>query len=156
MKCNIDGVLVRELNRHHDDRGWLAELFRQDELPVESHPVMSYLSMTRPGVARGPHEHRQQTDLFCFAGFSAFKVYFWDNRPDSPTHGHKDVLDVPEGKCVMVRVPPGVVHGYKNVGQADGYVVNAPDRLYAGEGRREPPDEIRHEDDPNSPFRIDD
>ena len=52
-------------------------------------------------------------------------------------------------------VPKGVVHAYKNIGGCDGMVFNAPNRLYAGRGRTEPVDEIRHETDPNSPFKID-
>ena len=43
-----------------------------------------------------------------------------------------------------------------NVGDCDGLVINCPNRLYAGEGRREPVDEIRHEDDANTIFRMDD
>jgi hypothetical protein len=31
-----------------------------------------------------------------------------------------------------------------------------PDRLFMGEGKAEPVDEIRHEDDPSSPFQIED
>jgi len=48
-----------------------------------------------------------------------------------------------------------VVHAYKNVGSVEGLVFNAPDRLYAGEGRSGPVDEIRHENDPASPFTVD-
>ena len=54
----------------------------------------------------------------------------------------------------FVIVPPGVVHGYKNIGQSDGIVFNAPNRLYAGKGRIEVVDEIRHEGDSRSPFLI--
>ena len=68
MKCEIEGVIIRELKRHDDERGWLVELFRHDELEAALHPVMSYVSMTKPGVARGPHEHSDQTDCFCFIG----------------------------------------------------------------------------------------
>jgi dTDP-4-dehydrorhamnose 3,5-epimerase len=53
-----------------------------------------------------------------------------------------------------VIVPPGVVHGYKNIGDKPGWVFNAPNRLYAGRGKQEPVDEIRHEDEDGSPFRI--
>ena len=62
----IDGCLITPLKKFADARGWLIEFFRQDELPSALHPVMGYLSMTHPGVARGPHEHRDQTDLFVF------------------------------------------------------------------------------------------
>jgi dTDP-4-dehydrorhamnose 3,5-epimerase len=48
------------------------------------------------------------------------------------------------------------VHAYQNIGAVDGIVINCPNRLYRGQGRREQVDEIRHEDDPNTPFRMDD
>ena len=82
----IDGVIWKPLRTYHDERGWLCELFRHDELPAEYHPVMAYISMTAPGVARGPHEHADQADCFCFLGPSNFKVYLWDNRPSSATY----------------------------------------------------------------------
>jgi dTDP-4-dehydrorhamnose 3,5-epimerase len=54
-----------------------------------------------------------------------------------------------------VIVPQGVVHAYRNVGDVDGLVINCPNRLYRGAGRREPADEIRYEDDPHTIFRLD-
>src|SRR5215831_7175882 len=83
---SIDAVLWKPLAKFHDPRGWLCELFRHDELAAEFHPVMAYASVTLPGVARGPHEHVDQTDCFCFIGPSIFKVYLWDRRLDSPTY----------------------------------------------------------------------
>ena len=35
---------------------------------------------------------------------------------------------------------------YQNIGDADGIVINCPNRLYSGAGRKEEVDEIRHED----------
>ena len=156
MQCDIDGVIIRELHRHDDARGWLTELFRRDEIPAEYHPAMSYLSMTRPGVARGPHEHADQSDLFCFVGPATFRLYLWDNRPGAPTFGKAYRGEFGEERRALVIVPPGVVHAYKNISAIEGLVFNAPNRLYAGEGRTQAVDEIRHETDPGSPFRIDD
>ena len=62
----IDGVVMRPLKVFNDSRGWLVELFRQDELMQEWWPVMTYVSQTLPGVTRGPHEHVDQTDGFAF------------------------------------------------------------------------------------------
>jgi dTDP-4-dehydrorhamnose 3,5-epimerase len=39
----IKGVIVRDLRKYADSRGWLAELFRHDELDSEFYPVMAYL-----------------------------------------------------------------------------------------------------------------
>lgn len=150
----IQGVEIKKLEFHRDMRGWLVELYRQDELAAEHHPVMAYASLTRPGIARGPHEHREQSDLFCFLGPSNFQLILWDNRPASPTYGCREELIVGEDNPVSVLIPPGIVHAYKNIGQVDGLVINCANRLYRGEGRKNPPDEIRHEDDPQTAFRI--
>ncbi len=154
VDVNIEGVKIRELSNFTDERGWLIELYRHDEIEKSEFPVMSYISMTKPGVVRGPHEHVDQTDLFCFVGSSMFRLYLWDNRKDSKTFGEHMTIDGGEKKPLMAIVPPGVVHAYKNIGQHDGIVFNAPNRLYAGEGKKSPVDEIRHEDDVDSKFKI--
>jgi dTDP-4-dehydrorhamnose 3,5-epimerase len=151
----IEGVIWKPLRLFSDPRGWLCELFRHDELPAEFHPVMGYISSTRPGIARGPHEHVSQADCFAFLGPSNFQVFLWDNRPQSPSHGARKIETVGEDRPMVLIVPPGVVHAYKNVGNVDGVVFNCPNRLYKGPGRKEAVDEIRHEDDPATPFRLD-
>jgi dTDP-4-dehydrorhamnose 3,5-epimerase len=152
----IEGVVVRKLKKYFDDRGWLTELFRHDELQEEFFPAMSYISSTNPGVARGPHEHRDQADLFCFIGPSNFKLRLWDNRKDSRSFGAVMTMVVGEDDPAAVLIPKGVVHGYQNVGEVDGIVINCPNRLYAGAGRKEEVDEIRHENADESIFRMDD
>jgi dTDP-4-dehydrorhamnose 3,5-epimerase len=148
----MEGVLIRPLSRYKDSRGWLTELFREDELPEEFRPVMSYLSVTLPGVSRGPHEHVDQTDGFAFID-GEYELYLWENRPglSAPAFTRRVGSENP----VLVLVPPGVVHGYKNVGDREAFVLNFPNRLYAGKGKKEPVDEIRHESDAGSPFSID-
>lgn len=151
----IDGVVVRDLRKFDDDRGWLSELFRHDELQPEFFPVMTYISCTIPGVARGPHEHRDQADFFCFIGPSNFKLRMWDNRRDSRTYWKMMTVIVGEDDPKAVLIPKGVVHAYQNIGSIDGIVINCPNRLYQGERRQDEVDEIRHEDDPETIFRMD-
>ena len=150
----IEGVVFRSLPRHVDQRGWLIELFRQDELASGLLPAMAYVSETKPGVARGPHEHVDQTDYFAFPGPGTFELHAWDSRPESPTFGHYSRQTVGESNPCVVVVPPGVIHGYRNVSQVPGWVFNAPNRLYAGAGKRGPVDEIRHEDQTDSPYQV--
>ena len=151
----IEGLIIAPLEIHDDERGWLAEIWRADNLKGQVCPAMAYCSMTRPGQSRGPHEHRYQTDRFGVVGPSTLRFYFWDNRSDSPTHGTHLTYDAGESNPSIIVIPPGIVHGYLNIGKLEGLVFNSPDRLYQGEGKREEIDEIRHEDDPNSPFKID-
>jgi len=145
----VEGVVIKDLTMHADERGWLAEIFRTDE--SDYRPAMSYISMTKPGVARGPHEHHEQTDYFCF--FGNFRLFLWDNREGSPTYGQKMIVER-EGRPYIAIVPPKVVHAYRNVGETEAWVINFPDRLFRGEGKTLPVDEVRYEDDPASPFRM--
>lgn len=151
----IQGVRVEAARVFADERGWLSEVFRADEGPEDEVPVMSYLSVTNPGVARGPHEHVDQTDRFGFFGPGDFELRLWDNRPGSPTHGRALRLEVGAANPTLVVVPPGVVHGYRNISDIPAWVINFPNRLFMGAGRREPIDEIRHEEDPEAPFSMD-
>jgi len=147
---DIEGIFIKPLKRFTDARGWLTEVFREDELPEGFRPAMGYISVTHPGIARGPHEHREQTDGFVFLS-GRFRLTLWENRPGRPRR--KEVYAVGEENPVFVAVPPGVVHAYQNIGETDAFVLNFPDRLYAGWGRKEPVDEIRHEEG-DSEFRL--
>jgi dTDP-4-dehydrorhamnose 3,5-epimerase len=51
-----------------------------------------------------------------------------------------------DNNLITVIVPPGVVHGYKNISKDYGMVLNFPDKLYKGWDKKEEVDEIRHED----------
>lgn len=155
VEGEIEGVIVRPLKVHRDARGWLVELFRQDDVDQDLWPVMAYASTTLPGVARGPHEHREQSDGFAFFGPSDFKLYTWDIRPESPTFGHRRTWVVGASSPAAVWIPPGVVHAYRNIGDEPGLVFNAPNRLYAGWGKAEPVDEIRHEEADPGVFPLD-
>lgn len=151
----IHDVIIHDLMKFQDKRGWLMELFRRDEIAKEFLPAMAYISETEPGVARGPHEHKEQSDLFCFIGPSTFRLYIWDARQHSPTFGSRMVLEVGEKKPQVVIIPAGIVHAYRNVGTIPGWVINMSNKLYAGKGRKEPVDEIRHENNPQSLFQLD-
>jgi len=106
-------------------------------------------------VTRGPHEHVGQTDYFAFLGPGNLELYLWDARPDSPTYLNRTKTLVGEANRQVVIVPPGVVHAYKAVGDRPALVFNLPNRLYAGEGKKSPVDEIRHEDRPDCEYLVD-
>jgi len=149
----IDGVIIKKLNKFEDERGWLTEIYRSDE--TKHRPAMSYASFSKFGAIRGPHEHVKQSDFFCFFGPGDFTMHLWDNRKDSSTFGEKMEMTVGESNPATILIPPGVVHGYKCVSENGSWYVNLPDVLFAGEGKKEEVDEIRHEADVDSKFKID-
>jgi len=150
----IPDVTIKDFPTFKDARGSLTEIWRNDEMKAVVQPAMAYVSITKPDTARGPHEHVDQTDFFIFMGTAGFQMRLWDNRKNSSTFGIAQFFDCPRGVVRAVVVPPGVVHGYKNIDTENGLILNLPDRLYAGENKKEPVDEIRHEADPTSPFHF--
>lgn len=148
----IKDVIVKELKKYEDQRGWLAEIYRNDEGGYQ--PVMGYVSLTNEGVVRGPHEHVYQSDCFVFVGPGTFELHLWDRREGSETYGEYIKAEVGEANPAMVIVPPGVVHGYKCV-KGPAYSINLPDKLYKGVNKAEEIDEVRWEEREDSPYKID-
>lgn len=151
----IDGLTVTPLELFDDERGWLTEIFREDEIDKKIMPAMSYVSLTKTGMSRGPHEHIDQTDYFAFVGPGDFLLMVWDNRKESPTYNHRKTLKVGETNKAVVIVPPCTVHAYANIGKTAGLVFNCPNRLFAGKDKQEKIDEVRHEDSSKSPYMSD-
>ncbi|MCK4553395.1 dTDP-4-dehydrorhamnose 3,5-epimerase family protein [Candidatus Parcubacteria bacterium] len=148
----IKDVIIKKLNKYKDDRGWLAEIYREDEDRFE--PAMGYISVTKPGIIRGPHEHVEQSDCFVFVGPGSFELHLWDRREESKTNGEYVEITVGENNPTMVIVPPGVVHGYKCVSKCDAWCVNLPDKLFKGRDKKEEIDEIRWENQKDSSYKI--
>lgn len=153
-ESGLPGVHFFEIPKFEDGRGWLMELFRCDEL--EFAPEMAYVSQTLPGVMRGPHEHKEQTDFFVFIGPGEFKLHLWNGHhvPGMGIRFEHEIHEVGESRPRAVVVPPGIIHGYECVSDHAGWVFNAPDALYAGPGKMYPVDEIRHEDDPKHVAKL--
>jgi dTDP-4-dehydrorhamnose 3,5-epimerase len=143
----------RSVKKFTDERGYLRELFRVDELPVDVIPAMGYLSVTHPNVIRGPHEHVEQTDVFVFAS-GLVKVSLWENRKGSVDYWERYDCIVGEENPILLIVPPGVVHGYQNIGSSDALILNFPTSLYAGWNQEEEVDEIRWELKKDHPFVL--
>ena len=133
----IDGVLVKLLRLIPDERGYLMEMLRDDD-PFFERFGQCYVSATYPGVVKGWHYHERQVDHFvCVRGM--VKLVMYDRREGSPTRGEVQECFLGEQKPLLVRVPCGVYHGWKNIGAELSLVVNIPDRRYD----YEQPDEFR-------------
>jgi dTDP-4-dehydrorhamnose 3,5-epimerase len=133
----IDGVTVKHLNVHPDDRGRLMEILRCDDELFERFGQV-YVTTTYPGVVKAWHLHKLQTDNMC-AVAGMFRVALYDTREDSSTHGTVQEVYMGVHRPVLLRIPPGVYHGWLCVSEEEGMVVNVPDLPYD----RDHPDEYR-------------
>ena len=146
----IHDVVIRHLKKSVDERGWFAKLFREDEVEQQFKPITSYISVTHPDIVRRGHKDVDQADMFAFIGPSNFEVYLWNTRKNSPTLQYKFVFITGGDVKKSVIIPPGVVHAYKTGGK----VLSFPNRLFAGKGKKEPIDEIRHEEHADAVIQL--
>jgi dTDP-4-dehydrorhamnose 3,5-epimerase len=133
----IEGVKVKELRLLPDERGYLMEMLRADDEIFQKFGQV-YLSVAYPGVVKGWHYHKIQTDYFVIVR-GMMKVVLYDGRPDSQTRGEINEFFMGELNSLLVVIPPGVLHGMKAVGGEPGYLVNCPTEPYA----YDEPDEYR-------------
>ncbi|HEY4705760.1 MAG TPA: dTDP-4-dehydrorhamnose 3,5-epimerase family protein [Thermoplasmata archaeon] len=146
----IEGVKVRPLKPIYDERGYLMEMLRSD-WPEFSKFGQVYVTVAYPGVVKGWHYHKVQTDNFIVVKGTA-KVVCYDNRPGSRTKGEVDEFFPGERNPLLIQIPPPVVHGFKAIGGEAAYLVSVPTELYRYEG----PDEYRiPADSPDIPYRWD-
>jgi dTDP-4-dehydrorhamnose 3,5-epimerase len=143
----INGVITHKLRLIPDERGRLLEILRKDEehyLPV----AQIYMTTNYPGVVKAWHYHKKQSDqMTCVKGM--VKVVLYDARDGSPTKGEVNEFFVGEHNPMLIRIPPGVYHGWKCVSESESVVVNCPTELYDYKN----PDEHRAaHDDPAIPY----
>ncbi|MBU1700294.1 MAG: dTDP-4-dehydrorhamnose 3,5-epimerase family protein [Candidatus Eisenbacteria bacterium] len=124
----IDGVITKELKVISDARGYLMEIFRRDD-PFFKQFGQAYLSVAYPGRVKGWHYHKIQTDHFAVVKGMG-KVVLYDRREGSPTHGEVNELFIGDRRPMLVRIPPGVLHGIKGIGTEPVLLLNIPDEVY--------------------------
>lgn len=133
----IEGVKVKALIVHPDDRGYFAEILRDDEDLLERFGQAS-MSFSYPGVIKAFHYHEKQDDLWFFPKGNA-QVVLHDLRQASPTHGETNVFYLGETNRSLLLIPKGVAHGYRVLGNEPAMIVYFTTLSY----NREKPDEYR-------------
>ncbi|MDY7039996.1 MAG: dTDP-4-dehydrorhamnose 3,5-epimerase family protein [Chloroflexota bacterium] len=133
----IEGVTVRKLQLIPDERGFLMEMLRSDWEEFDKFGQV-YVTAVYPGVVKGWHYHKIQTDRFvCVAGMA--KVVLYDGREDSSTYGEVNEFFMGTQNPILLKIPPGVMHGFKGVSPEMTLIVNTPSEPYDYEN----PDEYR-------------
>ena len=133
----IDGVKTKRLKVIPDERGLLMEILRDDDDFFQKFGQV-YLSVVYPGVVKGWHYHKLQTDHFAFVRGMA-KVVLYDSREKSATRGEINEFFMGENNPILLVIPPFVLHGMKGVGTEPAYLINTPTEHYV----YEQPDEFR-------------
>jgi dTDP-4-dehydrorhamnose 3,5-epimerase len=107
---NIAGVRVGKVARHEDARGSFRELWRSSWF-VDERFVQATASISAPGVLRGLHMHRRQTDHWVVSRGRACVVLV-DVRPVLAGGGEPIVETFEMAADDWCVIPPGVAHGF--------------------------------------------
>ena len=121
--ATIDGVERIDVRRFNDDGGAITELGRLTDGvhgQLEGFEVRQInYSEVDPGVIKAFHMHRRQTDVWFVPPHDKFLLVLHDARSGSPTEGQTMRFVIGDGNGTLVRIPPGVAHGTRNLGTPD-------------------------------------
>ena len=133
----IEGVKLKKLKVIPDERGRLMEILRVDEELFQKFGQV-YMTTTSPGVIKGWHLHKIQTDnIVCLKGM--IKLALYDPRQESRTKNGVNEFFIGEHNPVLIQVQKDVYHGWKCISESEAIVINCPTEAYD----YEQPDEHR-------------
>lgn len=146
----IHGVSTRALVVHTDERGSLCELLTTRDEAIE--PIVHVYQVTAaPGAVRAWVYHRGQADRLAFTQ-GRFRIALYDIRPNSSTCHMLNVFELGRERPTLLRIPPYVIHGVKNIGPEASTFMNLPTKAYQPGA----PDKCRIDaGDIRVPFRFD-
>ena len=130
----IDGVEVKDLVTHADERGFFREVIRETD-PFFDHFGQWSHSLMYAGTAKAWHIHQEQTDWWYAIG--SLKVALYDLRPASPTKGHLLEMFLGDRFAKCLKIPPGVAHGCRALELSHLLYVTSSVYNPADEGRRQ-------------------
>jgi dTDP-4-dehydrorhamnose 3,5-epimerase len=125
----IEGVryrLARPVSHYH---GHLSEIYREDWNLTNAALVQVTMTTTFPGSVRAWGLHRFTIDRL-FAATGSLMIICYDARQASPTYGSINEFMLGGRNQGLVLIPPGVYHGWKNVGDDEATIISMPSRLY--------------------------
>ena len=128
----IDKVRIIPRRLIADDRGWFLKAITGTEEDIPSHTGEVYLTMGKPGQAKGGHYHPDAVEWFTIIEGSAIL-----KLEDMETHERRDI-EMPFAKAQTVFIPNNVAHIVVNNSDKDFILLAYTDKLY------DPADTIPH------------
>jgi dTDP-4-dehydrorhamnose 3,5-epimerase len=133
----IDGVQIVELKRFSDDGGSMTELARVTGGQPQAFDGFELrqinYSEVEPGAIKAFHLHQRQTDVWYVPPSDRMLLVLLDVRHGSKTEGTRMRLTLGGGASRLVRIPPGVAHGVRNLSSLTGRIIYFTDLHFSPE-----------------------
>lgn len=120
----IDKVKIIPRRLIADDRGWFLKAITGTEEDIPSHTGEVYLTMGKPGQAKGGHYHPEAVEWFTIIEGSAIL-----KLEDMETHERREIK-MPFEKAQTVFIPNGVAHIVVNNSDKNFILLAYTDKLY--------------------------
>ena len=119
----MERIEIRELNRFEDDRGWLLKILTLKDLGQNTFGEI-YITSAYPGVIKANHYHQHTNEWFCVIKGKG-KLVLQD-----PTSRERKEVVMGMGSFLTVKIPKGIAHAVKNIGEDIMYLVAIADVPY--------------------------
>ena len=121
---HIDKVQVIQRRLIADDRGWFLKTITGTEEGIPSHTGEIYLTMGKPGQAKGGHYHPEAVEWFTLIEGNAIL-----RLEDVETHEKREI-EMSLEKAITVFIPNNVAHIVVNNSDKDFILLAYTDKLY--------------------------
>mgnify|MGYP004689009431 CR=1 len=122
--AQIEKVKIIKRKLIVDDRGWFLKAITGTEEGIPSHTGEVYLTMARPGQAKGGHYHPEAVEWFTIIeGSAVLKL------EDVETHETKEI-ELSLEKSITVFIPNNVAHVVVNNSEKNFILLAYTDKLY--------------------------
>lgn len=118
----IEGVVIKELKQIPDERGKIMHMLREDDSHFEKFGEI-YFSVVYPGVVKGWHLHKRMVLNYAVVS-GMIKLVLYDGRKDSSTYGMIQEIFMGEDNYILVKIPAGIINGFKGIGIKPAIVAN--------------------------------
>jgi len=118
----IEDVKIFPLRQISDERGKIMHMLKCTDAHFEKFGEI-YFSVTYPGVIKGWHLHKKQTQFYAVVS-GMIKLVLFDERKGSSTYGQLMEVFTGEDNYLLIKIPVGVVNGYKVIGVKPAIVAN--------------------------------
>lgn len=118
----IEGVTIKPLSKIIDERGSVMHMLKNTDPEFKQFGEI-YFSTVYPGVIKGWHLHKTMTLNYAVIK-GCIKLVLYDQREESSTKGELQEIFIGDNNYCLVKVPPGVVNGFKGVGMEESIVAN--------------------------------
>ena len=118
----IEGVVIVPLKQIPDERGKVMHMLKCTDPHFEKFGEI-YFSVGFPGVVKAWHKHKTMT-LNNAVVSGRVKLVLYDARDGSATKGELMELFIGEDNYCLVKIPPGIINGYKTYGDKPAILAN--------------------------------